>query len=61
MGRLIATTQATLDGVVDPVADWVRPDGDHGVLVRAPGEVRGTGAGSQDLRGPGRVLTAPVG
>jgi len=30
MGTLIATTQATLDGVVDPVADWVRPDGDHG-------------------------------
>ena len=30
MGRLIATTQATLDGVVDPVAEWVQPDGDHG-------------------------------
>src|SRR5690242_11107769 len=30
MGRLIATTQATLDGVIDPVADWVQPDGDHG-------------------------------
>jgi len=30
MGKLIATTQATLDGVVDPVADWVKPDGDHG-------------------------------
>ena len=30
MGKLIATTQATLDGVVDPVADWVQPDGDHG-------------------------------
>lgn len=30
MGRLIATAQATLDGVVDPVADWVQPDGDHG-------------------------------
>jgi dihydrofolate reductase len=31
MGKLIATTQATLDGVVDPVAEWVQPDGDHGV------------------------------
>ena len=31
MGKLIATTHATLDGVVDPVAEWVRPEGDHGV------------------------------
>ena len=31
MGKLIATTQATLDGVVDPVGEWVQPDGDHGV------------------------------
>src|SRR5215467_10997429 len=30
MGRLIATAQSTLDGVVEPVADWVQPDGDHG-------------------------------
>ena len=30
MGKLIATTQATLDGVIDPVAEWVRPEGDHG-------------------------------
>ena len=30
MGQLIATTQATVDGVVDPVAEWVQPDGDHG-------------------------------
>jgi dihydrofolate reductase len=30
MGKLIATTQATLDGVVDPVGEWVDPDGDHG-------------------------------
>ncbi len=30
MGKLIATTQATIDGVVDPVAEWVSPDGDHG-------------------------------
>ena len=30
MGKLIATTQATVDGVIDPVAEWVRPDGDHG-------------------------------
>src|SRR5262245_52844478 len=32
MGKLIATTQATIDGVVNPVADWVRPDGDHGTF-----------------------------
>jgi len=30
MAKLIATTQATLDGVIDPVAEWVRPEGDHG-------------------------------
>jgi dihydrofolate reductase len=30
MGKLIATTQATLDGVIDPVGEWVRPDEDHG-------------------------------
>lgn len=30
MGKLIATTQATLDGVIDPVGEWVMPDGDHG-------------------------------
>jgi dihydrofolate reductase len=30
MGTLIATTQATLDGVIDPVGEWVDPDGDHG-------------------------------
>jgi dihydrofolate reductase len=30
MGKLIATTQATIDGVVDPVGEWVMPDGDHG-------------------------------
>jgi dihydrofolate reductase len=30
MGKVIATTQATLDGVIDPVADWVMPEGDHG-------------------------------
>src|SRR5215470_17616814 len=30
MGKLIATTQATLDGVIDPVAEWVQPDSDHG-------------------------------
>src|SRR3954447_10102381 len=30
MGKLIATTQATLNGVVDPVGEWVQPDGDHG-------------------------------
>jgi dihydrofolate reductase len=30
MGKLIATTQATVDGVVDPVGEWVQADGDHG-------------------------------
>ena len=30
MGRLIATTQATVDGVIDPVGEWVQADGDHG-------------------------------
>ncbi len=30
MGKLIATTQATIDGVIDPVGPWVQPDGDHG-------------------------------
>ena len=31
MGTLIATTQATVDGVIDPVGEWVQPDGEHGV------------------------------
>ena len=31
MGRVIATAQATIDGVIDPVGEWVQPDGDHGV------------------------------
>src|SRR4026207_921541 len=30
MGTLIATTQATVDGVIDPVGEWVQPDSDHG-------------------------------
>jgi dihydrofolate reductase len=30
MGRVIATTQATVDGVIDPVGEWVQPDRDHG-------------------------------
>ena len=30
MGKLIATTQATIDGVIDPVGEWVQPDSDHG-------------------------------
>ena len=30
MGRVIATTQATVDGVIDPVGEWVQPEGDHG-------------------------------
>jgi hypothetical protein len=30
MGQLIATTQATVDGVIDPVGEWVQADGDHG-------------------------------
>jgi hypothetical protein len=30
MGKLVATTQATIDGVADPVAEWVQADGDHG-------------------------------
>ena len=30
MGKLIARAQATVDGVIDPVSDWVQPDADHG-------------------------------
>jgi dihydrofolate reductase len=30
VGNLIATTQATVDGVIDPVGEWVQPDGGHG-------------------------------
>ena len=29
MGKLIATTQATVDGVIDPVGEWVQADTDH--------------------------------
>ena len=27
MGKLIASAQATVDGVIDPVGEWVQPDG----------------------------------
>ena len=30
MAKLIATAQATVDGVIDPIGEWVQPDGDHG-------------------------------
>ena len=30
MGKLIATTQATVDGVIDPVGEWVQANGEHG-------------------------------
>ncbi len=30
MGKLIATTQLTVDGVIDSVGEWVDPGGDHG-------------------------------
>ena len=30
MGKLIATAQATLDGVIDSVGPWVQPEADHG-------------------------------
>jgi len=30
MGKLIASAQATLDGVIDPVGEWVQPESDHG-------------------------------
>jgi dihydrofolate reductase len=30
MSKLIATAQVTIDGVIDPVGEWVQPDGDHG-------------------------------
>jgi dihydrofolate reductase len=30
MGKVIATTQATVDGVIDSVGEWVEPEGDHG-------------------------------
>jgi len=29
MGKLIASTQATVDGVIDPVGEWVQEGGDH--------------------------------
>jgi dihydrofolate reductase len=29
MGKLIATAHATLDGVIDPVGEWMQADGDH--------------------------------
>jgi hypothetical protein len=50
MGKLIATTQATVDGVIDPVGEWVaaghRP---RRLLVRASGEIRRPGAGPQNV------------
>lgn len=30
MGKLIVTSQSTVDGVIDTVGEWVQPGGDHG-------------------------------
>jgi dihydrofolate reductase len=30
MGKVIATTQSTVDGVIDSVGEWVEPESDHG-------------------------------
>ena len=50
MGKLIATTQATVDGVIDPVGEWVQPDGDHGdYSFERQAKVERVGAGPQDL------------
>ena len=60
MGKLIATTQATLDGVIDPVGEWVQPDGDHGdYSFERQARSGGHGAGPQDLRGAGGLLAGP--
>jgi hypothetical protein len=48
MGKLIATAQATLDGVVDPVGEWVQAAGDHG-NYSFERQARSSGAGPQDL------------
>ena len=62
MGRLIATTQATIDGVIDPVGEWVQPDGDHGdYSFERQARSSGLGARPQDLRGAGGILAEPDG
>jgi hypothetical protein len=53
MGKLIATTQATVDGVIDPVGEWVQPDGDHGDYsferqARSSGLVLGRKTGARE-------------
>ena len=72
MGKLIATTQATLDGVIDPVGEWVQADGDHGDYsferqARSSGLVLGrkTSKGLRDIgrasRANGRTWSTPCG
>ena len=62
MGKLIATTQATIDGVIDPVGEWVQPHGDHGVYSFERQERSGgMMLGLQDLRRAGGVLAQRVG
>ena len=51
MGKLIATTQATVDGVVDPVGEWVQADGDHGDYWFDVSEVRGLVLGRKTYEG----------
>ena len=62
MGRLIATTQATVDGVIDPVGEWVQADGDHGdYSFEHDGEIQRARAGPQDLRGAGGIWPSQSG
>jgi hypothetical protein len=65
MGKLIATTRATLDGVIDPAGAWAQADGDHGDYsldrqARSGGLVRGRKAYPARL-GPALVPALPDG
>jgi hypothetical protein len=60
MGKLIATGQATLDGVIDPVGAWVQADGDHGdYSFKRQARSGGLVLGRKTYEGLGRVLARP--
>jgi len=61
MGKLIATAQTTVDGVIDPVGEWVQPDGDHGdYSFERQARSGGLVLGRKTYQGLAGVLAEPI-
>ena len=63
MGKLIATTQATIDGVINQVGEWVQG---AATTVSTRSSVRPSSGGlvlgrQEDLQWAGRIFAEPVG